>query len=135
MAKQLSFYDLRAPTSEPVLEDPSLRGAVVREEAVSVREMTDGIVGAGAQWSGQQRHNVALEVGEALWRLHVHAWAILGSERDSAVLLLRVCSRDQRFDPPQWLRELWLEYREELREVFHDADAGRETDYSEGGDE
>jgi hypothetical protein len=133
VAKQYSFFDLRDEHSIPVLEDPALSRARVTADPQSIRDITDGVVRAGAQSSGQRRANVARDVNDALWEAYVTAWAILGTELDASALLLHWCSRDPKFDPPEWLRSLWGEYASDMADMFRVDAVDRDEDYL-GGD-
>jgi hypothetical protein len=126
-AAQVSLFDLRDAQGEPCLPE----AYEVRHDARSVRTLVDAL--GGTQRSGQQRARMQAEVNEALWRLYIHAWAVLESELLAAAVLLRVCARDRvGLELPEWLVALWEEYRPPLAEMYRREYVGCETDYSEG---
>lgn len=129
---QLQLWDMRDSRGEPVFEAPGL----VRLEPLSVRELVDNLgqdadplAPLGSQDSGCQREKMAAEVLECLG-LAFHAAQQLYGDQVAAAVLLHICAHDQSFEPPAWLRDVWAEYRDELRELFHGhGDDGR-TDWA-----
>jgi hypothetical protein len=122
---QLSIWDLRDERSRPVWAQPG----EVRLEPISTRELVDQL--GGTQLSGQQRAIMQAELHEAMWRLYVHAWAVLDSEERAAALLLHVCARDPSYEAPPWLIDLWREYRDDLVEHFHGSADDRRVDHGD----
>lgn len=129
MTKQLTIFDRRGVVEATF---------AVALEPMSVRELVDNLpqdadpyAPLGSQVSGCQREKMGAEVEEALREFYYAAWALYDEQR-AAVLLLKMCARDAAYEPPEWLRELWALYRDELRAEFHGtADDGR-TDWGEG---
>lgn len=134
MAKQLSIFDLRDQQAQPLFEQLGEVGL----EPLSTRELVDNLgqdadpsAPLGSQTSGCQRAKVQAEVEDALHEAYIAAWALYDEGR-AAAILLRMCARDPAFEAPDWLRELWALYRDELRAEFHGSADDRETDWSEG---
>jgi hypothetical protein len=138
LARQYTLWDLRDEHREPVFEQP---GRVRDAQPLSTRQLVDNVgqdadprAPLGTQASGRQREVMHAELGDALLEFYCAAWALYDEQR-AASLLLSMCARDPSFDAPEWLRELWELYRDELREQFHgSADDGR-TDWGAGRDE
>lgn len=137
LAKQLSIWDLRDRQAHPLLVSLGPIGV----EPLSTRELVDNLgqdadprSPLGTQVSGCQRAKVQTEVEDALHETYIAAWALYDEQRAAAVLL-HICARDPHFEPPEWLRELWALYREELREEFHGSADDGQTDWSEGRDD
>lgn len=138
MVKQLSIWDLRDASAHPLLVELGAVGI----EPLSTRELVDNLgqdadphAPLGSQDSGCQRAKVHREVHAALKQAYLVAWAMHEDEKIAAAVLLRICARDPDFEPPEWLRGLWLDHREVLRETFEGHGDDKQTDWSEGRDE
>jgi hypothetical protein len=135
---QRTFWDLRDDRLEPLFEQP---GAVRDLQPLSTREVVDNLgqdadprAPLGTQVSGRQREKMQHELEGALLEFYVAAWALY-DERRAVELLLSMCARDPHFEAPEWLRELWELYRDELRETFHGSQDDGRTDWGAGHEE
>lgn len=136
--EQRTIWDLRDAAGRPLFEQP---GVVRPFEPQSARVLTDGLTRGGdpfadlgTQVSGRQREVMQDEVGDALIEFYCAAKALDG-EVGAAEMLLNLCARDPLFHPPQWLHDLWDDYRAELYAAFHGSADDRTTDWGEGREE